>query len=308
MNKIPKELEHQIVQKYIKLRSIRKVSKALNVSNNAVSRVLKQSKELIKISHRHYAVANPNIQKVTNTRGLVKGQKEGIFHCWVETGPINLYSAYTDPMRTKLEREARLRKLKHTGDTFKFKEFHNLGEKAPYWIVDGDGWKAKLTTKTCTISIKLKGKDPLVLMERANDLILNRASEIHRYFGSLFRVNIGAGTPYMRFGTSSSEFGILTPEVHKRLKEAGWRCWDGGFNRVYIDKTPGKGVEASGMESSQKIKQIDEWFDWLFEKGVGSIATKEDVANALVKVGVVTPQQQYLNSKKDNENLNNYIG
>lgn len=288
INKLPKEKEALILKTYANLKSIRKTSKALKISHNTVARITKENKE-----------NNPKIQKGTPSRGLDNPHNSGFFHCWVETEPLRLRSISQNSQKQELLRQGRLRFLMEKGDTLQLKEYHNL-KNSTYWIYKGDNWRAKITTKTISISIKLIGKDPLSLMNIATDIIFTKIQELHKSLGSIFYIN--AGTPTLRFKTSSSEFGLISPKVYDKLKSMGFRFWSDGFNNVYLDKSPKKSIESSGLDSSLFIDRFSELLSWLFDNSIADIATKKDVTMALIKTGVIKEKIE------PNENLSNYIG
>jgi hypothetical protein len=324
MNKISKGQELAIIAKYKETYSIRKTQEALKVSNNAVRRVIKTCGDFKKINYRNYGLKEfvpQEIQKDTITRGIVKASQTGIFHLWVETEPMRLWSHSNDKQLSDFRRTARLRKLAQEGDTHRFKIYENLGRNAPpYGIAFGDSWQAKLTTQTCTIKVKLTGTDPLSMIDHANDMVIEKAQEIHKRFGDLFRVNIGGNSPHLRFKTSQGEFGLMSKEIHQRLKIMGFRAYSDGFNAVYIDRTPGKGLEMQGLDGSTFCNNFGELTMWLAGgHKIDELVTKNELFQAFgiytentLRPVVNNAQQQTLNmwatNKDKDENRPNYFG
>jgi len=284
MNKISKEQELAIISKYKETFSIRKTQEAVGCSNNAVRRVIKTCGNFKKINYRNYGLKEfvpQEIQKDTITRGIVKVSQTGIFHLWVETEPMRLWSHSTDKQLSDFRRTARMRKLAQEGDTHRFKIYENLRNSPPYGVAYGDCWQAKLTTQTCTIKVKLTGTDPLSMMDRAGDLVMEKTQEIHKRFGDLFRVNIGGNSPHLRFKTSQGEFGLMSKEIHQRLKIMGFRAYSDGFNAVYIDRTPGKGLEMQGLDGSTFANNFGGLAMWLAEgHKVDELVTKDELFQA----------------------------
>lgn len=287
MNKISLENEKIVLQTYKELLSIRKTSRITGVNKNTVVRVLKD--------------ANYNKKAIQNNtpRWDSRTLKNEIFHFWIETEPLYLKKILDNKIKLNALREGRMRFLMENGDTYQIKEYNNLNN-VTYWIMKAENWKAKITTKTITISLKVKGKEPLSMMEAANDIIFDKIQNIHKRLGGLFYIN--AGIPNLRFKTSSSEFGLISPKIYDKLKEMGFRFWSDGFNKVYIDKSPKKSIECSGLDSSLFISRFYELCNWIFENKPQDIATKQDVTMALIKCGVLNVQPE----KK--ESLSNYIG
>lgn len=283
MNKKEKKFEAIVLDTYEVQKSLRTTSNKLSISINCIRRILKDNKK---------------IQNDTPSRGIDEPHNSGLFHCWLQTEPMRLRSFNNKIMEDAL-RTGRLRELMKMGDTLQFKEYSNL-KNVNYWILKGDSWRAKITTKTISISVKLMGKDPLSLIEGANSIIFEKIGNLHAKLGNMFYIN--AGTPIMRFKTSSSEFGLLSKEVYEKLKENGFTFWNDGFNSVYIDKSPMRGLESSGLDSSIFINNFGSLCSWLFEHKPEDIATKQDVTLALVKCGILNIPQP------PKEDLNRYIG
>jgi len=313
MNKINLAKEQEIISKYKETFSIRKTAEALGCSIKPVIRVIKTCGEFQKINYRNYAAKSSEFKRIQLSSGIDKLQKPHIYNLWVETAPMRFYSYSVDKNMTAAVRTARLRKLQLDGDTFRFKEYGNL-KHSKYWMGFGGDWQAKLTTQTCTIKVKLTGNDPLALMEQANDLVISKAQELHKRFGDMFRVNLGS--PNLRFKTACSEFGLMSKEIHQQLKIMGFRAYTDGFNSIYIDRTPGKGLEMQGMDGSAFCSNFGDFSMWLAGgHKVEDLVTKDELFQAFgiytenTLKPIVDKQQQSLNTWTiDKENRPSYLG
>lgn len=340
MNKIPKELEADIVEKYKETYSTRKTAKALIVSRNAVIRVIKACGVFQKINYRHFGLSeiiSTRIQKVPIPDGCremafspksMAMAKSGILHLFVVTEPIRYYSVPDYEIGERLQR-LKILQNEH-GHAWQIKEISNLRKgnqpnANSYFLVTGDTWQVKLSARFAIISFTmetcLRNKNDIDALElKSREVVMAHANELHKRLGTPFRLNLGGYR--QRFLIAQAEMGLVSKVVYNSLKEAGWVASPpNAFGQVWLDKTPGFGIEAGGLDGNVFNRNFTNLVGYLQEHDLAhefSLLDKgmQGYFGMLIEAGkqkeVDTKQQQSLNkwgtSEMENETKHSYIG